>query len=151
MPSKISKSCSRSAAKCSSCPQGLRLLDVGDLHAELAAGFENAGHELPDKPVLKPVYAGSRWAIPGDDSSCVIKLEQGKLNVYSDAPTRRVVDSDRIRTLSRPTFRHYVRGVRGFNFLLFLQNTLFIALFAVSGTILSCSWIAFGFSILQWP
>jgi multiple sugar transport system permease protein len=63
----------------------------------------------------------------------------------------RVVDSDRIVTRASPTLRQYARALGSFTFDLFLQNTLFIATVAVIGTVLSSSWVAFGFAVLQWP
>lgn len=63
----------------------------------------------------------------------------------------RTIDSKLIVDRTRPTLRHYVKGLSSFSFDLFLQNTLFIAVFAVIGTVLSCSWVAYGFSILEWP
>jgi len=68
-----------------------------------------------------------------------------------DREPTRIVESDKVVTRVRPTLRHYVKGAGAFGFKVFLQNTLFIAFVAVLGTVLSCSWVAFGFSILQWP
>lgn len=65
-------------------------------------------------------------------------------------PTR-VVPSSTIVTRVKPTLRHYFKGLQSFRFDLFLQNTLFIAVISVAGTLLSSSWVAFGFSVLQWP
>jgi multiple sugar transport system permease protein len=63
----------------------------------------------------------------------------------------RIVDSSSIVDKQKPTLRHYFKGLSSFSFDLFLQNTLFIAVIAVAGTVLSSSWVAFGFAILEWP
>ncbi|GMU22457.1 MAG: hypothetical protein AMXMBFR13_25430 [Phycisphaerae bacterium] len=63
----------------------------------------------------------------------------------------RIVDSSAIVDKQKPTLRHYFKGLSSFSFDLFLQNTLFIAVIAVAGTVLSSSWVAFGFAILEWP
>ena len=50
-----------------------------------------------------------------------------------------------------PLARHYLRGLTTFNFALFLQNSLFIALVSVVATVISSSLVAYSFSILRWP
>jgi len=62
-----------------------------------------------------------------------------------------IVSREQIVTRNRPIFRHYFKGLTAFPFDLFLQNTLFLCVVAVGGTLLSCSLVAYGFSILRWP
>jgi len=66
-----------------------------------------------------------------------LEHRDASIHVLTDEPSRMVVNSDRIETKAWPTFRHYVKGIEGFHFSLFLQNTLRIALFSVIGTVLS--------------
>ena len=132
-------------------PVDRNALDQGVLLDELQAGFAENQHRLPSDPILRPMQYGKRWIIEGAESHFIIDAAPKGLTVSTDTPSRRLVDTKDIVTKARPTFRHYVKGVQGFQFDLFLQNTLFIALFAVVGTVLSSSWVAFGFSILQWP
>jgi len=132
-------------------PVDLNDMDRGVFHDALTKAFADSGNALPDNPRMDPISYGKRWEIPiRKELTYIIKYRDGKLHVYSDAPAWRVVASVKIETKPWPTGRHYVKGVHGFNFPLFLQNTLVIALFTVLGTVFSCSWVAFGFSILQW-
>jgi multiple sugar transport system permease protein len=131
-------------------PPNLHDMDKGIIDAPLKAAFERIGAALPEQPRLKPVLDGSEWQIPAGELTYVLKRQDGHIRVYSDAPSRRSVTAAEIVTRDWPTLRHYVDGIEGFHFSLFLQNTLFIAVFAVIGTVLSSSWVAFGFSILQW-
>jgi multiple sugar transport system permease protein len=131
-------------------PVDLREMDQGIIHTALSDGFVRAGIQLPPQPRLKPVVDGHTWEVPAGEITYVLRHENGVVRVYTDEPSRMAIDSDRIETKAWPTLRHYVRGIQGFHFSLFLQNTLRIALFTVLGTVLSSSWVAFGFSILEW-
>lgn len=131
-------------------PVDLDDMDQGIIHAALKEGFAKAGIQLPSQPRLKPVWAGYRWEIPVGETTYTLEHRDASIHVLTDEPSRMVVDSERIETKAWPTFRHYVKGIEGFHFSLFLQNTLRIALFSVIGTVLSSSWVAFGFSILEW-
>ena len=132
-------------------PSDIIDMDKGFIHRPLTTAFAQSGHELPDKPRMDSIVYGKRWEIPVNrELTYVIKQRQGRLHVYTDAPSWRIVPSESIRTKPWPTGRSYAKGVQGFHFSLFLQNTLFIAVFAVVGTVLSSSWVAFGFAILQW-
>ncbi len=131
-------------------PADLDDMDQGIIHAALKEGFAKAGIQLPSQPRLKPVWAGYRWEIPVGETTYTLEHRDASTHVLTDEPSRMVVDSERIETKAWPTFRHYVKGIEGFHFSLFLQNTLRIALFSVIGTVLSSSWVAFGFSIIEW-
>jgi multiple sugar transport system permease protein len=50
-----------------------------------------------------------------------------------------------------PTAEHYIKGLTRVPVLLFVRNTLLVAALCVTGTILSSSLVAYGFSILRWP
>jgi ABC-type glycerol-3-phosphate transport system permease component len=131
-------------------PADLSDMDKGIIHDALKAAFVRFGAALPEQPRLKPVSNGVKWQIPAGDISYVLKRQDGRIRVYSDEPSRRPVAAEQIVTKAWPTFRHYINGVEGFHFSLFLQNTLFIAVFTVLGTVLSSSWVAFGFSVIEW-
>ena len=131
-------------------PADIRDMDKGILHDALKAAFTESAVPLPAVPRLKPVVDGHTWEIPAGDTTYVLRKDDTAIRVYTDAPSRMVVGADRIETRAWPTLRHYVKGIQGFHFSLFLQNTLRIALFTVIGTVLSSSWVAFGFSILEW-
>jgi multiple sugar transport system permease protein len=131
-------------------PANVRDLDHGIIHPSLKEAFVKCGNPLPDQPRLKPVSIGSQWEIPAGNTLYLLRNDNGKLRVYSDEPSRTAVSADRIETKAWPTLRHYIKGVQGFHFSLFLQNTLYIAVFIVLGTVLSSSWVAFGFSVLEW-
>lgn len=46
---------------------------------------------------------------------------------------------------------NYQKAVTAIPFFLYLKNTMYIALFNVIASILSCSLVAYGFSIVRWP
>lgn len=131
-------------------PAALADMDQGIIHTALKEGFARDGIQMPPEPRLKPVRPGRRWEIPAGETTYTLERRDGRIHVLTDEPSRMVVDSERIETRAWPTLRHYVKGIEGFRFSLFLQNTLRIALFTVLGTVLSSSWVAFGFSILEW-
>ncbi len=131
-------------------PADLGDMDKGVIHEGLKAAFAGSAAALPEMPRLKPVSNGRKWEIPVGEKTYVLRHEDGRIRVYTDEPSRMVINADRIETKAWPTYRHYVKGIEGFHFSLFLQNTLFIAVFTVLGTVLSSSWVAFGFSILEW-
>jgi multiple sugar transport system permease protein len=126
------------------------LLDTGTIPEPLAAAF--AGHQVPlsDKVAVLPQTGQDAWSLADADKSYLAIRGGHSLAVYRDLSSQ-VVDSAKITTRSWPTFRHYAQGIKAFRFDLFLQNTLFIATIAVVGTVLSSSWVAFGFAILEWP
>lgn len=129
----------------------LRDLDLGMVPADVRGRLGARGVALPDDATLAVDRMGRQWSIRVEEVGYIIRTRGDVLQVYSDAPSRRLVPSQEIVTRCRPTFRHYMKGIRAFSFDLFLQNTLFIAVIAVIGTVLSSSWVAFGFSILHWP
>ena len=132
-------------------PADLNDMDRGVIHDALRQAFADSGNALLDNPRMDPIVYGRRWEIPvHKELTYTIKYRDGALHAYSDTPAWRTIASERIETKPWSTLRHYVKGVQGFNFPLFLQNTLTIALLTVLGTVLSCSWVAFGFSILEW-
>lgn len=131
-------------------PADLHDMDIGIIHPALKAAFTQSGNALPELPRLKPVSKGRKWEIPAEEKTYVLKHEGDRITVYCDEPSRMVIDASRIETKVWPTYRHYVKGIEGFHFSLFLQNTLHIAVFTVLGTVLSSSWVAFGFSIIEW-
>ncbi|MGQ9650389.1 MAG: carbohydrate ABC transporter permease [Phycisphaerae bacterium] len=131
-------------------PADVHDMDMGIIHPVLKAAFAQSGNSLPELPRLKPVWKGRKWEIPAGEQTYILKREGDRIGVYSDEPARVVIDASRIETKVWPTYRHYVKGIEGFHFSLFLQNTLRIAVFTVLGTVLSASWVAFGFSILEW-
>ncbi len=95
-------------------------------------------------------YDAERRAKPRVPLRSKVTLVDTYGRAIAEEPVR-VVDSGLIVTRAAPTLRQYVKGLRSFTFDLFLQNTLFIAAVAVLGTVLSSSWVAFGFAVLQWP
>lgn len=131
-------------------PADFRDMDKGIIHEALRAAFKRSSAALPEHPRLKPVADGHVWEIPAGDKTYLLRRQEGKVHVYTDEPSRMIVEPSRIETKVWPTYRHYIKGIQGFHFSLFLQNTLFIAVFCVLGTVLSSSWVAFGFSILEW-
>ena len=46
---------------------------------------------------------------------------------------------------------NYLKAVTAIPFFLYLKNTIYIALFNVIASIISCSLVAYGFSIIRWP
>ena len=55
-----------------------------------------------------------------------------------------------LRLAYEPTLQHYARGLTRVPVLLFFRNTTLVAVLVVIGTILSSSFVAYGFSILRW-
>ncbi len=49
------------------------------------------------------------------------------------------------------TFEHFQKGLLSVPFGFYLLNTLGIAITVIGGTLLSCSLVAYSFSILRWP
>jgi ABC-type glycerol-3-phosphate transport system permease component len=57
-----------------------------------------------------------------------------------------------IEWIPRPfTWSNYPRALTYIPFFLYLRNTLYIALFNVVGTLISCSMVAYGFARIRWP
>ena len=128
-------------------------LDSGTFSPTLRHALAAAAVALGPNVEVRTVKAGRVWQLQDSEKSCFLeKPRRGseRLSVYLNTAAR-VVESRLIQTRIRPTLRHYVKGVQAFTFDMFLQNTLLIAAVAVLGTVLSSSWVAFGFSILQWP
>lgn len=48
-------------------------------------------------------------------------------------------------------WQNYYKAVTAIPFFLYLKNTLYIALFNVIASVISCSMVAYGFSIVKWP
>jgi ABC-type glycerol-3-phosphate transport system permease component len=48
-------------------------------------------------------------------------------------------------------WNNYARAVTMIPFLLYLKNTLYITLFNVVATVISCSLVAYGFARIEWP
>ncbi len=133
-------------------PEPVSDLDKGIFNPKLLDALRASEVDLPDKPVLKLVTPGREWRIPQRrEGELILNRHGDQLKITTDDPSRRIVDFESIETKAWPTFRHYVKGVKGFSFALFLQNTLFIAALTVLGSVLSCSWVAFGFSVIEWP
>jgi multiple sugar transport system permease protein len=51
----------------------------------------------------------------------------------------------------RPDFSNYTRALKTLRFWPCLLNTLYVCIFTVIGTLVSCSVVAYGFSRLRWP
>jgi multiple sugar transport system permease protein len=64
-----------------------------------------------------------------------------------DTAVRNVTGRDLVY---QPTLEHFEKGLTRVPVLLFFRNTVFVCFFTVLGTILSCSLVAYGFSILKW-
>jgi len=58
-------------------------LDSGILPEDLTYEFENNGLSIPSESGTTIVESGSKWELPGEDQSYVIKSENDRLNVYS--------------------------------------------------------------------
>ncbi len=57
-----------------------------------------------------------------------------------------------IEWIPRPfTWSNYPQALTYIPFFLYLRNTLYIALFNVAGTLISCSLVAYGFARIRWP
>lgn len=124
---------------------------TGRLSPRLLEEFSRRGIALdPAIPVIDAEHGRPGWRIDAGETRYLLDPGRENIAVFSTKPSVQVVDAARIETRTRPTLRHYALGIRAFDFDLFLQNTLFICIIAVGGTVLSCSWVAFGFSVLQW-
>jgi multiple sugar transport system permease protein len=125
-------------------------LDTGVLPEPLRRAMREHGIDLPPDAGAQAEAARDIWVVPAGEEEFLLREEDGRIAVYRDLSTQ-IVKSSAIQTRPWPTLRHYASGIRSFRFPLFLQNTLFICAVGVVGTVLSCSWVAFGFAILQWP
>lgn len=125
-------------------------LNSGRIPDPLHEGFARDGIELPEATSLSRDPVRDLWRLTTEDAAYIVDRERDQL-VVSRNVSERIIDSSEIVTRPRPTFRHYAKGIRAFKFPLFLQNTLLICTVGVLGTVFSCSWVAFGFSVLQWP
>ena len=50
-----------------------------------------------------------------------------------------------------PQWGNFARAITAFPILLYLRNTLFLVVFNLMGTVLSCTLVAYAFSRLRWP
>lgn len=49
------------------------------------------------------------------------------------------------------TWSNYTKAVTAIPFFLYLKNTMYIAIFNVIASVISCSLVAYGFSMIRWP
>ena len=82
--------------------------------------------------------------------SCVFILPFYWLVVTSLKPDNQIFSFPPNFVPSPVTFEHYVKAFTSVPFHLFAKNTAFLCLVSVIGTLWSCSFVAYGFSMLHW-